>query len=420
MPLMLGIPHSYLTGNLPGIGGSIKQMPEHFVVVEVPLYTPCGSGEHSYFEIEKVDLSTLEALERLARELRTDVKEFGYAGLKDRKGVTRQTFSIAKVAPERLLEIRMGQLKVLWSRLHVNKLRIGHLKGNRFRVRIQNVDPGSEGRARDILEVLSVAGIPNFYGPQRFGNRGDSHRIGKAFLKLDDRTAIRRILGHPASVEMNPHVVEARNHFMAGAWKEARDSFPTAYRDERRLLAYLLEAGENYKGAKRKLRDTSRKLYFSAYQAYLFNLVLEERLERTSRDMGQLLHGDVAYIHRNGAVFLVDDPVAEEPRAQSFEISPTGPLFGKKMRQSEGVQSEIEGSILEREGISAKEFHQLMPKFRLKGTRRPLRVPVQDLNWRMEGMDLCLEFFLPKGSYATTLLRELMKQETVPEGFGDG
>ena len=61
-----------------------------------------------------------------------------------------------------------------------------------------------------------------------------------------------------------------------------------------------------------------------------------------------------------------------------------------------------------------------MPKFRLNGTRRPLRVPVQDLNWRMEGMDLCLEFFLPKGSYATTLLRELMKQETVPEGFGDG
>jgi len=414
---MLGIPHPYLTSSLPGIGGSIKQEPEHFVVVEVPLYTPCGSGEHSYFEIEKVDLSTLEALERLARELRIDVKDLGYAGLKDRKGVTRQTLSIAKVAPERLLEIRMSQLKVLWARLHTNKLRIGHLKGNRFRVRIQNIEPGSEGRARDILEVLSAVGIPNYYGPQRFGNRGDSHRIGRAFLKGDDRTAVRRILGHPASSERNPHVVEARKHFMAGAWKEALDAFPTAYRDERRLLVYFLEAGENYAGAKRKLRATSRKLYFSAYQAYLFNLVLEERLERTARDMGQLLRGDVAYIHRNGAVFLVDDPVAEEPRGRAFEISPSGPIFGKKMRQPEGLQSEIEGAILERQAITAKDFHQLMPRLRLEGGRRPLRVQVQDLSWRVEGPDLCLEFFLPKGCYATTLLRELMKEETVPEGF---
>jgi tRNA pseudouridine13 synthase len=416
---MLGIPYPYLTRDLPGIGGSIKQMPEHFVVTEVPLYTPCGHGEHSYFEIKKVDLSTREALERLARELHVDVKDIGYAGLKDRKGVTRQMMSIAGVAPAKVLEVRLGQLQVLWARLHSNKLRIGHLKGNSFRIRIQNIDPGSEERAGKILEVLAATGIPNYYGPQRFGNRGDSHRIGRAFLKRDDRTAIRRILGYPSLSERNPHVVEARNHFMAGAWKEALDAFPTAYRDERRLLAYMLEAGENYAGARRRLRDTSRKLFFSAYQAYLFNAVLVERLERTARDMGQLFPGDVAYIHRNGAVFHVDDPVAEEPRAKAFEISPSGPVFGKKMRRPDGVQSEIEQAILENDRITATDFHQLVPKLRLEGGRRPLRVPVQDLSWRVEGADLCLEFFLPKGSYATTLLRELIKKETVPEGFGD-
>jgi tRNA pseudouridine13 synthase len=414
---MLGIPHPYLTAPLPGVGGEIKQVPADFIVEEVPLYSPSGEGEHTYFEIEKTDLSTPEALERLSRVLGKSVKDFGYAGLKDRKGITRQVISIAHIAPEALATLEIPQLKVLWARRHLNKLRVGHLRGNRFRLRIRGVARASEPQVSQVLEALAVSGVPNYYGPQRFGNRGDAHRVGRAFLKHDDRAAVRRILGHPSSTEHNPHVVEARARFMAGEWKEALEHFPSSYREERRLLAYLLRAGENYGGARRNLSDASRKLYCTAYQSYLFNLSLAERLRVTGGDLGKLHAGDIAFLHRNGALFPVNDLEKEAPRATAFEISPSGPIFGMKMLAPTGIEGEIEQRILEQEGVSASDFHQLMPRLKLEGGRRPFRVRAEDLVWRFEESDLCLEFFLPKGSYATTLLREILKNDEVPEGF---
>ncbi len=418
---MLGIPHPYLTTTLPGVGGVVKQYPEDFIVEEVPLYSACGSGEHAYFEIEKTDLSTPEALERLSKHLGVAPREFGYAGLKDRKGITRQVISVARVDPEKLTALNIPQLKVLWVRLHSNKLRIGHLRGNRFRVRIRDIAPGSETRTEQIIEqilaILVEKGVPNYYGPQRFGNRGDAQRVGRAFLKRDDRAAVRRILGYPSVSENNPHVVRAREHFMAGEWQHAHDSFPGSYREERRLLQYLLQAGENYAGARKRLSDTSRKLYSTAYQSYLFNLALSERLRRADGNLRVLFAGDMAYLHRNGALFYVTDPAKEEARTASFEISPSGPIFGKKMPVPDGIEGDVERQILELEGIRAADFHQLLPRLKLEGGRRPFRVRVEDLSWRLDQADLCLEFFLPKGSYATTLLREIMKNDVVPAGF---
>ncbi len=417
MRRMLGIPHPYLTAALGGVGGTIKQSPEDFIVEEVPLYTPSDQGEHTYFEIEKTDLSTPEALERLSRALHINVREFGYAGLKDRKGITRQVMSIAHVPPEEVAKLEIPQLKILWARLHTNKLRVGHLRGNRFRVWVRGIAPGSLPLAEEILGVLARKGVPNFYGPQRFGNRGDAHRVGRAFLRKDDRSAIRRILGHPSLTEHNPHVVRARESFMAGDWKEALQAFPGSYREERRLLVYLLDAGENYEGAKRKLNDSSRKLYFTAFQSFLFNVCLSYRIQRSEGELGRLFEGDLAFLHRNGAVFNVEDPEKEAARSGTFEISPSGPIFGMKMPLPAGMEGELEGSVLEREGLRPEDFHCLMPRLRLEGGRRPYRVRMEDLVTRLEGSDLYLEFFLPKGSYATTVLREMTKNEVVPEAF---
>jgi tRNA pseudouridine13 synthase len=392
-------------------------MPEDFVVEEVPLYAPSGRGEHTYFEIEKIDLSTPEALERLGRELDVEVREFGYAGLKDRKGITRQTISIQGVDPEKIATLSLPQITVLWVKAHQNKLRIGHLRGNRFRICIRDLPPDAEQKVVPVLDALVEKGAPNYFGPQRFGNRGDAQRVGRDFLKREDRAAIRRILGHPSSTEHNPNVVLARTHFMAGEWEEARAAFPSTYREERRILDYLIKAGENYAGAKKRLRDITRKLYFTAYQSYLFNVTLAERLEKMEGDLGTLLEGDVAFLHRNGAVFRVEDLTKEQPRAKAFEISVSGPIFGKKMPFPGGVGGEIERGILDREGILVTDFHQLMPKLRLEGGRRPLRVKVEDLSWRFEGSTLYLDFFLPKGSYATVILREVMKNEVVPDAY---
>jgi len=413
---VIGIPHPYLTAGLPGVGGRFKEQLEDFIVEEVPLYHPADRGEHTFFEVEKTDLSTLEAQERIARELSLGVGEFGFAGLKDRKGVTRQVLSVRLVPPERVLALKLTQLRIHWARLHLNKLRVGHLRGNRFRIRVRGVEPDPAKIDRIIAEVLRL-GLPNFYGPQRFGNRGDAFRIGRALLKRNYQYAVRRLLGYPQPTERNPHVVEARRRFMAGDLAGALEEFPRSYRQERRLLGYLIQADSNYRGAVRQISDPVKKLYFSAYQSYLFNRILSRRLEKSENRPGRLFAGDLAWIHRNGAVFKVVDPEKEQPRSDSFEISPSGPIFGMKMPAPEGTEAELESSLLAEEGLPATSFHSLMPGLHMEGGRRPMRVAVRELKYSLEGDDLLLEFFLSKGSYATTFLREIMKSEELPPGY---
>lgn len=414
---MIGIPHHYLTQELPGIGGVIRARLEDFVVEEVPLYRACGEGEHVYFEIEKRDLSTLEALEWVARRLGRPLQDFGYAGLKDRKGITRQTFSLQGTTPEEMEILDVPKVRVLAASRHTNKLRVGHLRGNRFIIRVRDVDADAQDRVAAILGCVSERGLPNYFGPQRFGNRGDAQWVGGALLRHDPKSAIRRILGCPASTENNPHVVAARYLFQQYRWSEALERFPPSYREERRMLQYLVRAGEKYGGAVRLMRPQILRLYFSAFQSFLFNIILERRLERTDGHLGRLWDGDVAFLHRNGAVFTVADAESEQSRADRFEISPSGPIFGKKTVQPRGEAGELETQVVDEGGCRVTDFHQLQQRCGLNGGRRPLRVPVDDLAWEWDEEGLLLRFFLPKGSYATTLLREIMKNETVPSDY---
>ncbi len=417
---MLGIPHEYLTPHLPGVGGVVKHEEEDFYVEEVPLYAPSGSGEHTYFEIEKTGLATRVALDRIARALQVPIGSMGYAGLKDRRGVTRQTLSVAGVDPARISGLHVAGVEVLWANRHAHKLRLGHLLGNRFRIRVRDVCDDTESRMKALLPAV-LNGIPNFFGPQRFGSRGVAHFIGRSLLRQEHEAAVQRLLGHPTSAERNPHVVRARTLFMAGEWDEAHKTFPPQYRDELCILYYLLQAGAKYSRAVKRMCDHSHRMYLCAFQSYLFNLTLAERMRQTDGDLRRFFQGDLAYLHRSGAVFDVVDPEKEQARADRFEISPSGPLFARKTLSPKGMQAEIESRVLEREGLSLEEIRRLVPRRFFEGGRRPLRVAVQDLVWRVEGRDLLLEFFLSKGSYATTFLREITKNETPPEEcYADG
>src|SRR5262245_21244080 len=160
-PAVMGIPHPYLTAGIEGVGGRFKEQLEDFIVEEVPLYHPTDRGEHTFFELENADLSTREALERMARELSVEVGEFAFAGLKDPKGVTRQGFSVRLVPPERILGLKLGQIRILWARLHTYKLRVGLLRGNRFRIRVRGVVPDG-ARVDRIVEELQRLGLPNY------------------------------------------------------------------------------------------------------------------------------------------------------------------------------------------------------------------------------------------------------------------
>ena len=151
--------HPYLTSSLPGIGGTIKESADDFLVEEIPSYTPCGSGEHCYLTIEKRGITTLEAISRIARSLKVPERDFGYAGMKDAIGVTRQTLSIQWLAVDKALALQLDDLRILAAVRHTNKLKTGHLKGNRFRIVIRGVSTDAARQLPAILDILAKRGV---------------------------------------------------------------------------------------------------------------------------------------------------------------------------------------------------------------------------------------------------------------------
>ena len=146
----------YLTADIPGTGGVIKDSPDDFIVTEIPAYEPCGSGEHLYLTIEKRGMTTLEAIRRIARQLSVTERDIGYAGLKDSVGVTRQTLSLQRVRPEDVVGRDLDGVKVITAIRHGNKLKLGHLRGNQFRIVIRGVCGDAASRVSAVLAALTA------------------------------------------------------------------------------------------------------------------------------------------------------------------------------------------------------------------------------------------------------------------------
>ena len=350
--------------------------PEDFIVEELPLYEPSLTGTHTYFAIRKRNLNTMEAINRIARELHVHTRDIGYAGLKDKNAVTTQILSVEGVTPERVLRIEQPAIEVLWAERHTHKLRVGHLRGNRFKLTLGDIPHETLTQIKTVMDRLVTGGVPNRFGVQRFGNKNDSHLIGKALVKADWEAVKRYIL--------------------------ANDAVPQQQQFERKPVERAVNATPH----------RLRRLYLSAYQAHLFNRVLEARMPH----LGKLLDGDIAVKHSNGAPFLVEQAAIEQPRADAFEISPSGPIFGYKMRMPSGDVRALEISVLADEGVRLEAFRKVAG-IRLSGTRRPLRMPIQlhEVSTVGNNFGVRLGFTLPAGGYATVVLEELFADLPTPK-----
>ena len=343
--------------------------PKDFIVEELPLYEPSRTGTHTYFAIRKRNLSTIEAINRIARELQVHTRHIGYAGLKDKNAITTQVLSVEGVTPERVLRIEQPTIEVLWAERHPHKLRVGHLRGNRFRLTLRDIPHTTLTQIKTAMDRLVTEGVPNRFGIQRFGNNNDSHLIGKALVKAD---------------------WEAVKRYM-----HANEDIPQQKKFDRKPVETIVNI----------IPHKLRRLYLSAYQAHLFNRILEKRMPH----LGTLLDGDIAVKHSNGAPFLVENPTIEQPRADAFEISPSGPIFGYKMRMPSGDVRDLEISVLTDDGIHLEKFRKVAG-IRLPGTRRPLRMPIQlhEVSTVGNNAGIRLSFTLPAGGYATVVLDELL------------
>ncbi len=443
----------FLTAELPGVGGVIKNRPEDFLVEELPLYEASGSGSHTYALIEKTGIGTREALDRLARALNISRRDIGLAGLKDAQAIARQWISVENVPPERLDNLSLPNVRVLQTTRHTNKLKPGHLRGNRFVVRLRRLTqplPEAARIAGETLAILSRRGVPNYFGPQRFGNHEDNHLLGKAVIKNDVAGFVDLLLGHPVKELDSPAVFQARALYEEGRYEEAAKAWPGQFFDQRRALRILargegggqktedrgqktedgVQAAENdapsespsaISNLKSQMRGKKRiyygidkhlkGLFVSAYQSDLFNRVLAARMP----NIDKLLLGDMAYLHVNGACFRVEQPEVEQPRCDRFEISPTGPLLGGRTTRLTGPAGDMENPVLDGENLTENDFRQ-MKHLGARGGRRPLRFQPRDAALTSGTDDfgpyLEFRFELDAGCYATALLAEITKDRT--------
>ncbi len=337
----------YLTADVPGIGGVVRSRPEDFRVVERPLYLPCGEGEHLYVRVTKRGLSTPDLVLRLSSVLGIKAMSIGVAGLKDARAVTTQLVSLHGIRPEALARIRLDEqiLAVEVLGRHRNRLRTGHHAGNEFTLVVHEVSPEAADSVPRMLEVLRRRGVPNYFGPQRQGRKGQNFLVG-AQLLIDPRR-------------------------------------------------------------RAQLSRSTRQWYLNAYQAYLFNRMLARRITTLDR----LLSGDWAMKVVNGACFRVEDPAVEQSRADAFEISPTAPLFGSRTEWTSGEAGLLEQSVLTELGLTREGLSEAAKACGFRGERRALRIPFLDPSWSLADRSLTISFALPPGSYATSVLRELMKAD---------
>jgi tRNA pseudouridine13 synthase len=397
----------YLTTDFAGIGGMIKNRAEDFFVQEIPLYEPTGAGEHVYAEIQKVNLTTFEATNRIASALRVSSRDIGFAGMKDARAVTRQVISIVGTTEQAVMDLRVQGVTINWAIRHENKLRLGHLSGNRFAIKIRDVNPTDVIKLRPVIEDIQRRGMPNYFGEQRFGRRNDNDRLGAALIRGENKEVLHLLLGSPDPSHDDEEAIEARRAFDAGDFATAMRLFPRRSGMERRVLARFAKA-KRPGAAVHMIDEKIRRLWMSALQSKMFNEVVARRIDALER----LMDGDLAYKHENGACFRVESAATEQPRADAFEISPTGPLVGYRMTMPDGEPLRIEQDVLTPSGLTPESF-RVAGKHKVKGARRPLRVQPQDVQLEGgvddHGAFITVAFTLPAGSFATVLMRELMK-----------
>lgn len=417
---------AYLTPAIGGIGGVIKERPEDFLVEEQPLYQPAGHGEHLYLFIEKRGVTTSDVVRRLAKAFRVGKSDVGYAGFKDKHAVTRQHFSVYLPDPahdqELLQNVETPAIKLLWIARHANKLRRGHHAGNRFVIRIRQVEPTAVVRAKRVLDYLQTHGAPDYVGEQRFGYRKENHELGRLLLLGRDQELLDLMLGRPGESDFAP-ARAARQAYDRRDYAAALDAWPHHHRPERQALDALRQ-GKSPRQAVMGIDATHRNFLVSAMQSAAFNRVLDHRIRAGLFD--KLVAGDLAWKHDSRAVFAVDQATANLEnapggRVEKLQVSPSGPMWGASMIKPAGQVLAWEVQALEELGLSESDL--LAPgtpgspgnPASAPGSRRPMRTILidPDISGGVDehGPYVRLSFELPRGSFATVILREIMKSD---------
>jgi len=427
----------YLTPH-PGIGGRIKQLIEDFIVQEItpdgiilPINAEQGieennqSGEYTVYYLQKYDWDTHRLIRILSRRLKTSRKRFSFAGTKDRRALTIQRMSAWKIPPERLLKVRIKDVKILNPTYAEKPVKLGDLWGNKFTLIIRNIKESKEQIAKAIAQFLEtvqgIGGLLNFFGHQRFGTlRQITHLIGKSFILGNFKKAAAIFLTTTSPLESKEVTIARMELAETENYKNALKRFPKSYTPELAMMNHLVKHPNDFINAFRKISKGLRLLFVHAVQSYIFNKFLSLRVEK--RLSLKPIDGDIEQTV-NGSVRLFKE---NQDEAGSTLVAP---LIGYKLPLfPAGIIGELLDEILEEEEIEPSQFQsKSYPEASSKGGYRPVIMPIKDfqaLNINDDPLNdgkkmLSTTFSLPRGSYATILLRELMKTDLVTPMYSD-
>ncbi len=449
---LLGI-HSYATKAL-GVGGVVRRSVDDFVVEEIlvdgsiartggvaktgVLGATFSKQPYLLCVLVKRNWDTLIVIKIIADQLGIDPTRIDVAGMKDAKAVTAQHITIEHGSVENISRVYIKDIELSPVGYFRDRLSSYYLLGNNFRIKIKSISHRKgtiERRIAKIVEELErIGGIPNFFGHQRFGTtRPITHLVGKAMITGNFQEAAMLFLAKPSPWE-HPESRAARLELESKQnFKQAFQNFPRQLRFERLMLGHLTEKPDDFIGAFRKLPIKLQVLFVQAYQSYLFNCFLSQRI-LNGLSLNTAITGDY-YVHversglpmvKTGKIVNADSLADVNKLINAGKIRVAVPIVGAKQKLSQGGMGEIEKQILEAEGVHAENFRiEALPETSGRGELRMAISPIQTFKLHEVSSDTDsakqqadVGFMLLRGSYATMLLREIMKPtDPVKAGF---
>ena len=435
---------NYSTASIKGIGGVYKYNFKDFIVKEItstgqildikedyppPTFSENSKNRYTTFNLIKINKSTFEAIKDLSKVLKIYSDSINYAGLKDKRAISVQQVSIGGDHVDQLNQLKIKDLYV--RNIHPSKkpVKLGSHYGNGFAITIRNIDKiaNLKDTIRSIIDKIVENGVPNYFGLQRFGSlRPNSHLIGYHLLNQDYESAYKEFVTRTYSTE-SPKARKARSRLdMDGDHEKALEYFPKSLNYELDMIYYLKDHPGNYKGAIKSLPTKLKMLLISSFQSYLFNKLISLRLKK-GIPLSKPVQGDVICIleEENGNMTQVkyiyggayDKYLKETIKLNRGVI--VAPLVGINANLDDfPLMKDLFDAIIQHEGIDISIFNsELFEKFKLKGSYRPIWVTPSGLKilelsedeFHDGKMKLTIEFSLVRGSYATLILRELMK-----------
>jgi tRNA pseudouridine13 synthase len=424
-----------------GIGGKVKQDVEDFIVEEVLLdgqVVPTSltgkplprliskPGPWTWLLIEKKGMDAITLLLMLSRRLGVGLHELSFGGFKDALAVTAQVISVRGISPNNVPSDLSSNVRVLTALSMDRPFTTSDIWGNEFTIRVRRAN-SNMGLVDCIINQVMERGLPTYYGYQRFGlKRPNSHVVGKYIIRGDFENAVNEIIAH--AYPMEPSRIREVREFIArtGDYAKALDLLPKGYKyyPERILLRHLASNPRDYVNALRKLPHELLMIYVEAYQSYLFNLALTERISRGLPINKAVLGDIIILLDEHGLptkhVIHVNEPMLDKINELIIKgrAVPAGHLIGYNTKPLPGIQGDIEHDVMRMEKVDPSMFRvKAIPKLYIKGSYRPLSVKPIMIKVEVQGNDLTLVFRLPRGNYATTFLREFIKSEKPETAF---